>query len=90
MSDEIETPAWVWQGFFGPMAAAEAGKRVTDALPPEQAGVKLPMAGEPPATVDLAGTTGIFAIQTRPATPVPAPEGMAEANPAMVGRLVGG
>ncbi|MBX9596138.1 MAG: hypothetical protein K2X46_17365 [Roseomonas sp.] len=90
MNDEPEAPLWVWQGFFGPMADAIAGKAVTDALPGEVAGVKVPLPGEPPQTVDLTGAMGMFAIQTRLGAPFATPAGLLEANPAMVGRMVGG
>lgn len=88
MSDE--TPPWVWQGFFGPMSAAVAGKAITDALAGEVAGVKIPEPDEPPRAVDKSGTMGMFAIQTRPASPQQAPAGLLEADEALVGRLVGG
>lgn len=92
MSNELQ-PAladpWVWQGFFGPMAAAIAGKAITDGLPGETAGVKVPIPDEPPQAVDTSGAMGMFAIQTRPEAPVATPAGLMEANPAMVGRLVG-
>lgn len=81
---------WVWQGFFGPMAAAVAGKAVTDVLPGEVAGVKIPEPGLPPVGVDKNDTIGMFAIQTRPASPVKAPTGLLEADQALVGRLIGG
>lgn len=79
---------WVWQGWFGPMAAAVAGKALTDALPSEVAGVKVPLPGDPPVSVDVGGEVGMFAIQTRPNAPVAAPEGLQAARPDMVGRLV--
>ena len=87
MSDE--TPEWVWQGFFGPMSAAIAGKAIADALPGAVAGVKVPLPGEPPAAVDVGGSMGMFAIQTRAIAPMALPAGMMEANSSMVGRLVG-
>lgn len=89
MSDEPEAPAWVWQGFFGPMSAAIAGKLITDDLPGEVAGVKVPLPGDAPVSVDLTGSMGMFAVQTRPHDPMPVPAGMFEADPAMVGRMVG-
>ncbi len=89
-SDPTPDPVlWVWQGFFGPYEDAVAGKAFTDALPGDVAGVKVPVAGDPPVAVDLNATTGMFAIQVRPAALVPTPAGLMEANPAMVGRLVG-
>lgn len=85
MSDDL----WIWQGFFGPMAAAVAGKAVTDALGGDIAGVKVPIAGAAPVPVDLDGEIGMFAIQTRPDAPVAVPAGLKPAQPSMVGRLVG-
>jgi hypothetical protein len=78
--------AWVWQGFFGPMAAAAAGKAITDA--DTRAGVWVPLPGEPPRAVDVDGAMGMFAVQTRVNEPVPRPEGLLEAAPDLVGRLV--
>jgi hypothetical protein len=87
--DEQDAPLWVWQGFERPLDAAIAGKALTDALPPEVAGVKVPMPGEPMRAWNKAGTRFLWAIQTRPDNPVPAPEGCEEADPALVGRMVG-
>lgn len=84
MDDPTE---WVWQGFFGPMDAAVAGKVVTDA--DTRCGVWVPMQGEPPRAVDVDATMGMFAVQTRAGSPVPRPAGLLEADPAMVGRMVG-
>ena len=87
MSETTDAPAWVWQGFFAPMAAAIAGKAVTDA--DTRAGVWVPLPGEAPMPVDLGGAMGMWAVQTRPDAPIPCPAGCMEANPDMVGRLVG-
>lgn len=84
MSDENE---WVWQGWLGPMADAVVGKALTDADP--RVGVWVPLPGEPPANVDVAGTTGMFAVQTRRNDPITTPAGMIEAEPSLVGRMVG-
>lgn len=78
---------WVWQGFFGPMAVAAAAKLITDA--DTRAGVWVPLQGEPPRAVDVGGTMGMFAVQTRASAPVQCPAGMMEADPVMVGRMVG-
>lgn len=86
MSD-TDPQEWVWQGWFGPMADAAAAKALTDQ--DQRAGVWVPVHGEPPAAVDLAGTMGMFAVQTRRAEPIPTPSGLMEANTAIVGRLVG-
>jgi len=77
---------WVWQGFFGPYVDAVAAKALTDA--DMRAGVWVPVQGEPPLPVDVDGVMGMFAVQTRPDIPIPAPTGMLEADPAMVGRMV--
>lgn len=86
----VPSDPWVWQGFFGPMAAAVAGKAITDELPGEIAGVKKPLPGEPPMFVDTNGVLGMFAIGTRPEARVPCPEGLMEADRALVGRMVAG
>jgi len=87
MSETTETSEWVWQGFFGPMAAATAAKASTDTDP--RIGVWVPLPGEPPQRVDRNGTMGMFAVQTRRNNPVETPLGVLEAEPAMVGRMVG-
>ena len=87
MSETHDRSEWVWQGFFGPMKAAIAAKASTDADP--RVGVWVPLPGEPPQRVDKAGTTGMFAVQTRRGEPVETPAGVLEAEPAMVGRMVG-
>lgn len=89
MSDAPEAPAWVWHGFFGPMAAAVAGKAITDALPGDVAGVKVPLPGEPPIAVDLGAPPACSPSRPGPDALVATPSGLAAANPAMVGRLVG-
>jgi hypothetical protein len=78
---------WVWQGFFGPMQAAIAGKATTDE--DNRAGVWVPLQGEPPRAVDTTGTMGMFAVQTRAGQPIPTPPGLLAADPGMVGRMVG-
>lgn len=84
MSDE--PPAWVWQGFFGPMAAAIAAYSAITIN--DRVGVLIP-AFDGPMPVDTGGAMGMFAVQTRPHDPMPVPAGMFEADPAMVGRMVG-
>lgn len=87
MSDAPDAPVWVWQGFVGPMDAAIAAKAVSDAAPAERLGVRVPLPGLPP--VAATPSLGMFAVQSRPDDPWPVPEGMEEAQPAIVGRLVG-
>lgn len=83
-----EAHAWMWRGCFGLMAAAVAGKVITDALAPEIAGVKVPEAGEPPRPVDVGASMGMFAIQVRSDYVFTPPAGLLEADPAMVARMV--
>ena len=83
MTEETD---WQWQGFFGPMATASAAKLLADE--DARAGVWVPERGQPPRAVDTAGTFGMFAVQTRAGDPIACPEGLFEADPAMVGRLV--
>ena len=78
---------WVWQGFYGPKAAATTAKAVTDQ--DMRAGVWVPMQGEPPMLVDVGGTQAMFAVQTRQSDPIPTPGGLLAADPTMVGRMVG-
>lgn len=86
MTNEPDGPLWVWQGFFGPIdAAQEAYDNVELSA---DLGVLVPSAGGP-ISVDTGGRMGMFAVQTRPAAPIPTPAGMIQADPAMVGRLVG-
>ena len=80
---------WVWQGFEGDVAAVTAAKVVIEQLPVETVGVVVPVKGEPPRPWNLAGTRAIFAIQTRTDAPIECPEGLEEADPTIVGRLVG-
>jgi hypothetical protein len=87
MSETDQPPAWQWQGFFGPMALATAAKASTDADP--RAGVRVPLAGEAPRAVDRAGAMGMFAVQTRPDDAIACPSGLLEADPLMVGRMIG-
>lgn len=84
-----EAPAWRWQGFYGPMAAAVAAKALTDAMGPPDVAAWVPVQGEAPMPVDPDGTDGMFAVAVRPDEPIPVPDGVKEANPAMVGRMIG-
>ena len=84
MSDDI--PLWVWQGFFGPMAAAQAAWAAVVLGP--QVGVLVPLEGGP-MPVDMGGVMGMFAVQTRPENPLSRPANMYEADASLVGRLVG-
>jgi hypothetical protein len=77
---------WVWQGFFGPKAAAIAGKALTDN--DVRAGAWMPEKGEPPMPVDVGGTMAMFAVITRRNAPIATPAGLMQADPAMVGRMV--
>lgn len=78
---------WVWQGFFGPMAIATAAKKIIDK--DSRAGVWVPLQDDPPAKVDTGGSLGMFAVQTRIGDPIQTPDGLMEADPGMVGRMVG-
>jgi hypothetical protein len=81
-----EASEWAWQGFFGPMADAQAAwASVTLGA---DVGVLVPLEGGP-MPVDLGGVMGMFAAQTRASAPMATPAGMMQADPAMVGRLVG-
>lgn len=86
MSETQEDP-WVPQGFFSPMATATAAKTSLDYDP--RIGAMRPDPGQPPAPVDKEGTVGMFAVHSRPGNPIPCPPGMREADPALVGRLLG-
>lgn len=85
---EIESSEWYWQGFFGPMQLAITAKQQTDesVMP----GAWLPKQGEPPLSIDAAGLLGMIAVMVRRGNSVAVPAGMTEANPALVGRLIGG
>lgn len=90
MSDTAIEPAWVWQGFEGPVDLATAGKLITDELPNETAGVKIPLPGMPPMLWNGSGTRAMWAIQVRPNDLQPIPPGCETALSNIVGRLVGG
>jgi hypothetical protein len=88
MSDDMEHDPneYVPQGFYGPMAAVAAAKTVTDQDP--RAGAWVPPQGQPPMAVDITGVTGMFAVMTRRHNPIPTPDGLLQASPAIVARLV--
>ncbi len=80
---------WVWQGFYGPTATAQAAKLVAEQHPASVVGVIIPAIGAGVVPVDLEGTEAMFAVQTRADAPLPTPEGLRVARPEIVGRLVG-
>ena len=82
-----DTQEWVWQGFYGPKAAVTAAKAIIDT--DARAGAWVPVQGDPPMLVDVGGTQAMFAVMTRKGAPIPKPDGLFEANPVMVGRMVG-
>lgn len=90
---EQPAPLWVWQGFFGPMPAAISAKASTDA--DHRCGAWVPLPDELPRAVDpKTHRIGMWAVQVRPDAQIPlSPEwgaaGILEADPAMVGRLLG-
>jgi hypothetical protein len=81
----------VWQGFYGPIEAAQAAIATVYADP--RVGVRVPPPkGEVlpnPIAVGPDGEDWMFAVQTRAGAPVPTPAGMKRADPVMVGRMVG-
>ena len=81
------------RGFEGPYDIAVAEKARHEAMmagTPPDIGAILPLAGEPPMPWNVAGTKAMFAVWVRPGVSLPVPEGMDEADPSIVGRLVGG
>lgn len=84
---DSEEVLWVWQGWEGPLDVATAAKLLIDE--DARAGAWVPMAGEPPELMDVNGTTGMFAVLTRPANPIPCPEGLTEIRSDIVGRMFG-
>jgi len=86
MTDELDPNEWVQQGFFGPAEVVTAAKVIVDQDP--RAGVWVPPQGEPPAPVDVSGTMAMFAVMTRRHSPIPTPDGLLQADPAVVGRMV--
>jgi hypothetical protein len=90
MSEQIETLAWVWQGFYGPRDAAEAARALVDiATPAAEIGARVPLEDGGLVSVDVHDNEWMFAVMTRPANPWPRPDGMKVARPEIVGRLVG-
>ncbi|HEV7455182.1 MAG TPA: hypothetical protein VGN96_00280 [Roseococcus sp.] len=84
--DEQQDDLWVWQGFFGPppeAMTAYSAISVGGAI-----GALVPLEGGPHA-VDVAGEVMMFAVQVRPDAIMACPAGLTEANPDIVGRLVG-
>lgn len=83
---ETEQPLWVWQGFYGQhdVAAAAYALVTIGAV----VGVLVPLEGGP-VPVDEDSTDWMFAVQTRPANPMPVPSGLKRARPELVGRLIG-
>lgn len=79
---------WVWQGFYGPKAKATSAKVIIDQ--DQRAGAWVPVKGAPPMQVDVGDTQAMFAVQTRRSNPIPTPAGLLQADPALVGRMVGG
>jgi hypothetical protein len=80
---------WAWQGFEGPTAAVTAAKVTHDAMDISEVGAVVPARGQPPFAWNVAGTRAMFAVHTRVTSPLPCPPGLEEADPALVGRLVG-
>lgn len=80
---------WVWQGFYGPTATAEAAKLVAESQPASVVGVIIPAIGAGVVPVDADGEEAMFAVQTRADAPLPTPAGLRVARPEIVGRLVG-
>lgn len=80
---------WVWQGFYGPTATAEAAKQAAEQQPASVVGVIVPPIGAGVVPVDTDGVEAMFAVQTRADAPLPLPAGMRVARPEIVGRLVG-
>lgn len=77
---------WVWQGFYGWTAEVGAAKAIIDN--DVRAGAWVPVQGQPPMPIDVGGSQAMFAVMTRKGAPIPVPEGLLEADPATVGRLV--
>jgi hypothetical protein len=84
--DEQDAPLWVWQGFYGPMAAAQSAYAAVQIGP--DLGVLVPAEGGP-MPVDDDSEDGMFAVQTRPGSLMETPVGMKAARGDMVGRMVG-
>lgn len=83
--EQTEAPPWVWQGFYGPIADAEASYAAVKTG--HDVGVLVPPGG--PRRVNKTGTHAMWAVQTRPDNPMPCPPGMEEATEDMVGRMIG-
>jgi hypothetical protein len=77
MDDTPQTaPAWIWQAWRGPVAAATAAKLATDADP--RAGASVPEPGLPPLPLDAPDDDDaevVWGVLTRPDAPIPTPEG---------------
>ncbi len=88
---EPDPQEWVWQGFYGPAAAAAAA--MPDVYADSRVGARVPLPeGDeppPPLPVDADGLDAMFAVMTRRSAPVPTPKGLRAARSDMVGRMVG-
>lgn len=90
---EVEPEDYARRGFEGPFEVAAAQKAIYEAFlagTPPDVGAILPPVGEPPMPWNVSGTKAMFAVWVRPGVDLPVPEGMDEADPSIVGRLVGG
>jgi hypothetical protein len=84
---ETENDVWAWQGWEGPLDVATAAKLLVDV--DGRAGAWVPVQGSAPEVMDVGGTTGMFAVLTRPGNSIPCPDGMTEMRPDIVGRMFG-
>jgi hypothetical protein len=87
MTDTQPTQEYLRQGFFGPLAIAEEAYAAIQIGP--DVGALVPLEGGPIVVDPETRTTGMFAVWTPPGKSMAAPLGMMEADPGMVGRMVG-
>lgn len=95
MDDAPDAPAdlWIWQGFAALAAVTAAQKPIAEALMgafPPPIGAVMPPPGLPPMAWSADGTQTMFGVQTRIGAPMACPEGMVEADRALVARLIAG
>jgi hypothetical protein len=86
MSAEQPRPSYLWQGFSGPMDAAQAAYLAAQLDP--HTGALLPLHGGPMA-LDEGAREGLFAVLALPDNLPPVPPGMEAASADMMLRLVG-
>jgi hypothetical protein len=89
MDDEQAAPLWEWQGWFGLADDVAREKPIVEAMDLHSVGAVRPERGAPPMHVTSDGVMTMFAFHVPVGQRLPTPPGLFEAEPSIVGRLVG-